>query len=66
MMDPQLEARLANLEKKLDAIYVSTEKTRWYMQMAALVTVAAVVLPLIGLVFAIPTLLSTYSSIANI
>ncbi|MDB5195237.1 MAG: hypothetical protein JWO84_421 [Parcubacteria group bacterium] len=45
---------------KLDAIYVSTEKTRKYFQWTMYITIALVVLPLIGLVFAIPVFLNSY------
>ena len=65
-MEPQLEARFATLEKKLDAIYISTEKTRKYFLTTMIITVAAFVLPLIGLVFAIPALLSSYGNALNI
>ena len=65
-MEPQLEARFATLEKKLDAIYISTEKTRKYFLTTMIITVAAFVLPLIGLVFAIPAFLSSYGNALNI
>ena len=55
------EERIAALEKKVDAIYVSVEKTRNYMLWTLLITLAVVVLPAIGLVFAIPSFLSTYN-----
>jgi hypothetical protein len=55
------EERLALLEKKLDAIYVSVEKTRRYIFWTVVVTIALVVLPSIGLVFAIPQFVSTYN-----
>ena len=55
------EERLAAIEKKIDAMYVSVEKTRKYIFWTVVVTIALVVLPAIGLVFAIPSFLSTYS-----
>lgn len=55
----------ARLEQKIDAIYVSVEKTRKYFLYSLLVTVAVVVLPVIGLMFAIPTFLGTYTSLEN-
>ena len=65
-MEPQLEARIAVLEKKIDAVYISTEKTRKYFLTTMIVTVAAFVLPLIGLVLAIPAFLSSYGNALNI
>lgn len=59
-------ARIDALEKKVEAIYVSVEKTRRYFLVTAVVTIAAFVLPAIGLVFAIPSFLSTYSAIGGI
>ena len=55
------EERLAAIEKKIDAMYVSVEKTRKYIFWTVVVTIALVVLPALGLVFAIPSFLSTYS-----
>ena len=59
-------ARIEALEKKIDAIYVSVEKTRKYIYWTVVGTIVAavvlVLLPLIGLMFAIPSLLSTISS----
>ncbi len=46
-------------EKRLDAIYASVEKTRKYFMWTLIITFAMIVLPLIGLVFAIPVFLST-------
>jgi len=65
-MDPQLQARLEALEKKIDAVYVSAERTRKYMMWTAIVTIAVIVLPLLGLVFVIPQFMSYYSDIGNL
>jgi hypothetical protein len=59
-MDPELTKRLDTLEDKVDLIYISVEKTRKYFLTTAIITVLAVVLPMIGLVFAIPTFLNNY------
>ncbi len=65
-MDPELKARLEAIEKKLEATYVSAEKTRKYFLIASVVSVAAVLLPLLGLVFAIPSFLSDYSTMMDL
>lgn len=65
-MDPALQARFDALEKKIDAVYVSAEKTRKYFLWTAIATLVAFVLPLVGLLFAIPSFLSLYGSIGNI
>ncbi|HVU75686.1 MAG TPA: hypothetical protein VHD38_02545 [Candidatus Paceibacterota bacterium] len=65
-MDEETKQRLAILEQKIDAIYRTTEKTRKYFLWTLVITVALVVLPAIGLVFAIPSFISTYSSIGDL
>ena len=46
--------KLEQQDKKLDAIYASAEKTRKYLLWTLTITVAVIVVPLIGLPFAIP------------
>ena len=52
-MDPETKNKLTELESKIDAIYYSVEKTRKYFLTIVWITVIAVVLPIIGLFFAI-------------
>ena len=65
-MEADLLTRIDSLEKKIDAIYVSVEKTRKYIYWTIVGTIVAsivlVVLPLIGLFFAIPSFLNTLSA----
>lgn len=65
-MDEELQKRLLLLETKIDAIYRTTEKTRKYFLWTLIITLALVVLPAIGLVFAIPSFIETYSSLTDI
>jgi len=44
--------KLEQQDKKLDAIYASAEKTRKYLLWTLTITVAVIVVPLIGLPFA--------------
>jgi hypothetical protein len=62
MADPETQAALDVLSTKIDAIYVSVEKTRKYLFWTFVITIALVVLPLIGLLFAAPAFLSSYTS----
>jgi type II secretory pathway component PulF len=64
-MDPSLQARLDTLERKIDAVYTSAEKTRKYMMWTAIITIAVIVLPLLGLVFIIPQFVSLFSDLSN-
>jgi hypothetical protein len=59
----QNDQRLAALETKIDAMYASVEKLRKYFLWTGIITVVLFVLPLIGLMFAIPSFLNTYSDL---
>lgn len=59
-MESDLGQRIALLEQKVDAMYVSVEKVRKYFLWTGIITVVLFVLPLIGLFFAIPTFLNSY------
>lgn len=61
-MNEDLQKRIEEQGVKIDAIYKSVEKTRKYFLTIIWITVIAVVLPIIGLIFAIPSFLSTYTS----
>ena len=61
-MDSDFQKQLHTLEEKIDAVYVSVEKTRKYFRMILWVTLAMVVLPALGLIFAIPAFLNSYTS----
>ena len=52
--------KIEELDKKIDAIYKSVEKTRKYFLWTMIISVALFVLPLIGLMFAIPSFLQNY------
>jgi hypothetical protein len=60
--DTTMNARLEAIEKKIDAIYESAEKTRKYFLWTLIITVALFILPLIGLVFAVPSFINTYTT----
>ena len=61
-MDPELQKKIEEQGIKIDAIYKSVEKTRKYFQMIIWITIIAVVLPLIAMVFVIPSFISNYTS----
>lgn len=60
-MEPNISEKINQLEAKVDAIYVSVEKTRKYFFWTMVISVAFIVLPAVGLVFAIPSFVSTYT-----
>jgi hypothetical protein len=59
-MEPNQTQKIAELEAKIDAVYKSVETTRKYMKWTSIITVAVIVLPLIGLAFAIPSFMTNY------
>lgn len=65
MEDQELQDRLAALEKKLDAVYRSAEQTRQYFLWLIAGSVLVFLLPLVGLVFAIPAFLSAFNSLSS-
>lgn len=66
MEETELRQALSELERKIDATHQSAEKTRKYILVFVVVSVAAFVLPLIGLAFAIPSFISTYASLGGL
>jgi len=60
-MEDEILKKIEDQNKKIDAIWVSVEKTRKYFLFTLLVSVLMLVLPLIGLMFAIPFFLNTMS-----
>lgn len=64
-MDQELKIKLDEQTAKIDAIYASVEKTRKYFLVIAWVTILTVVLPMVGLLFYAPSIMSTYVNQLN-
>ena len=62
MIDPELAAKLDEIRAIADNAYQSAESTRKYLFWTGVVTIALIVLPLIGLAFAIPQFISSYTA----
>jgi len=62
-METEIIKKLEEQQIKIDQIYISVEKTRKYFQWTMIITVALVVLPAIGLIFAIPAFVSQMNDI---
>ena len=60
-MDQEISNKFEVLEKKIDAIYSSVEKTRKYFLLTLVITVVMIVLPILGLIIVIPIFLSSLS-----
>lgn len=65
MIDPELLAKLDEIGAKADRAYEASEKVRKYLFWTGVITVALIVLPLIGLAFAIPQFISSYTTTLN-
>ena len=66
MEDAELRQKLEVLEQKIQATYTSAEKTRKYFLAIIVISVVAFVLPLVGLLIAVPSFISTYSSLGGL
>ena len=66
MPSDDLPKRIDALEHKLDAVYTSVEKTRKYFLWLLIISVAVIVLPMIGLMFVLPSFLSYYGSLGTL
>jgi len=62
----EIQQRLAALEQKIDAIYASVEKTRKYFQWTLIITIVVIVLPLVLMLFALPSFFSYYTATGSL
>jgi type II secretory pathway component PulF len=59
-MENEIENKIKEQGEKIDAIYKSVEKTRKYFLVIIWITVIAFVLPLIAMIFVLPSFMSSY------
>lgn len=64
-MDEILRSQLAAQDEKIDAIYVSVEKTRKFLLIIMWSSVIMVVLPLLAGLLIVPYIISSFSSYAS-
>lgn len=62
-MEDEIIKELEKQDKKIDAIYRSVEKTRKYFLWTLIISVVVFVIPLISLVFILPTIFKTITSL---
>lgn len=65
-MEEEIKKRLDAQDEWLQKIFVSVEKTRKYFLWTMIITLAVVILPLLGLLIAIPNFIDNYSSALNL
>lgn len=61
LMEPNQTDQLSRLEEKVDAMHKTVKDLKFYFVLMVVISVGAVVLPLVGLVFAIPAFMDTMS-----
>lgn len=64
-MEQDIQKKLEEQGVKIDEIFISVEKTRKYFLVIMWVSVLVVVLPAIGLFFAIPSFIDSYTTSLN-
>lgn len=60
-MEEEILRKIEDQNKKIDAIWISVEKTRKYFLTTLIISIVMTVLPLIGLLIVIPIVLSSLS-----
>ncbi|MFZ2154184.1 MAG: hypothetical protein WAV16_03050 [Candidatus Moraniibacteriota bacterium] len=60
-MEEEILRKIEDQNKKIDAIWVSVEKTRKYFLTTLIISVVMTLLPLIGLLIVVPMVLGTIS-----
>ena len=65
-MEQDLLSKLESMEKKLEEAHKAIIQLRRYFLWALGISVAMVILPLIGLLFALPGFLSSYGSLGGL
>jgi len=61
-MEQEILKKIEEMERKVEAVYLSVEKTRKYFLWTLIITAMVIILPLIAMLFVIPQFLNTYSS----
>lgn len=64
-MDEEILKRIAAQDLKIEEMERSVKTIKRYFLWTGIITIALIVLPIIGLLFAIPKLLSVYNSALN-
>jgi len=66
MNEQEILNKIAEQDKKIEEMSKYITKVKKYIMIFVIVSVVAFVLPLIGLLFAIPSFLNTYQDLSNL
>lgn len=61
-----IEKKLADLESKIDNVYIAVEKIRKYIWWTMVITVAVIIIPLIAMIFVIPSFINSLNNIGGL
>ncbi len=64
-MDQEILNRLLTAEKKIDAIYIAVNKTRKYILINAIITIVMLLLPILGALLFLPTVLNGLDAVTG-
>jgi type II secretory pathway component PulF len=59
-MEPEVLKKLEEMDRKIEAVYQSSEKMRKYFLWTLIITAVVIILPLIAMFFVLPSFLSSY------
>lgn len=65
-MEQEILQQIAQQNEMIQKVFISVEKTRKYFMWTLIATLALFILPLVGLMFAIPMLLNNLSAMLAI
>ena len=65
-MDQEIKNTLAEQSAKIDALYISVEKTRKYFLITMWVTVLAIILPILGVLVIGPSFVNSYTQMLEV
>ena len=65
-MENEILKKIEEQGRRIEEIFVSVEKTRKYFLWTLIISVAFVVLPIIGLIFVIPQFLNTLNTASGL
>jgi len=65
-MGDELRQKLEKMEKQMDEVYAMARRLYRIIFWTVVISIVLFIVPLIGLMFEIPSLLNTYSTIGNI
>ena len=66
VMENEILKKIEEQGRRIEEIFVSAEKTRKYFLWTLIISVAFVVLPIIGLIFVIPQFLNTLNTASGL